>query len=74
MRTREPALLAWAAILGGAAVADVALIRAGHEPLSTVCRRSLFGRAVVVALAAHLVLRIKHDPLTALGRLIGGDA
>lgn len=49
---------------------DVVLLRGGHDPISTCVRRSWLARAVTVALAAHLVAHVPHDPLSAAGRLV----
>lgn len=70
VRRIEPAEVAWAGILATVAAVDVALLRADHLPLSTVCRRSKLGRAAVVLLAAHLIASIPGDPFTLLGRRI----
>jgi hypothetical protein len=60
----------WGVVLGAAAVGDVLLIRGGHSTLSSVCRRSLVGRVVAVALTLHLVRSWKRDPLSLLGARI----
>ena len=57
-------------LIATALAADVVLIRRDHEPISTVVRRSVVARTVVAYLAAHLLLEIPGDPLTALGRKV----
>lgn len=55
-------------VLGLALAADVVLIHAGHEPISTVVRRGTIARVVTAALATHLLLRVPHDPISWAGR------
>jgi hypothetical protein len=50
-------------LIAAALAADVLLIRRGHEPISTAVRSSKIAKALTLALAAHLVMRIPHDPL-----------
>lgn len=57
-------------VLGLALAADVVLIRVGHDPISTVVRRSVVARVAVAAITAHLVARIPHDPLTWAGGMV----
>jgi hypothetical protein len=56
----------WAAcgLVGTALAIDVALIRRGHDPISTCVRTSRIGKATAALLAAHLVATIPHDPLS----------
>jgi hypothetical protein len=69
----QPAHVAWGLILGQAAAVDIWLLRKGHLPLSTVCRRSWTGRLAVAVLAAHLALHVRHDPFSWLGGKIAPD-
>jgi hypothetical protein len=62
----------WAAcgLVGAALVVDVALLRKGHDPISTCVRTSRVGKVATAALAAHLVATLPHDPLTAVANRI----
>lgn len=62
-----PGAVAAAGLVAWALAIDVALIRRGSEPISTVVRRSRVGRAVVAYLALHLLASFKGDPLALAG-------
>lgn len=70
MRRIEPG--EWVAVSAVAAVlvADVALIRRGHRPVSECVRSNAHSRRLVRALSAHLVDTVPHDPLTMAGRYL----
>ena len=71
MRRWAPGEYAAAGLVGAALVFDVVLIRRDCDPISTCVRRGFVARLAVVALAAHLLFHIRHDPLTwAAGRLL----
>ena len=56
----------WAAcgLVGTALAVDVALLRKGHDPISTCVRTSRIGKAATLLLAAHLIATIPNDPLS----------
>lgn len=68
MRRVEPGEWVALALVAEALIADVLLIRKGHEPISTCVRASRAHRMVTLALTCHLCLTVPFDPLTYAGR------
>lgn len=71
MRRLEPGEWVAVGLVAQALVADVILIRRGHDPVSTAVRKNPHARRIVRWLAAHLSDDIPGDVLTwAGGRLV----
>jgi hypothetical protein len=67
MRKLAPGEVVALALVAEALIADVVLIRKGHDPISTAVRRNPHARRMVRWLSAHLCDDIPLDVLTWLG-------